>query len=147
MKKNPGARTSKFSRRSLLQGIGAATAVTTAVHAAPRRPARASHRKDDLAVDPKPTFDLSPWLYMQFMEPLGATDGSVECAWNPNENEWRGNVVQLSTELAPTMTRWGGCFSSYYRWKEGIGPRDQRKTMINQLWGGHESNQIGRAHV
>ena len=33
-------------------------------------------------VDPKPLFELSPYLYMQFMEPLGATDGSVEAAWD-----------------------------------------------------------------
>ena len=31
-----------------------------------------------LVVDPAPLFELSPYLYMQFMEPLGATDGSVE---------------------------------------------------------------------
>ena len=29
-----------------------------------------------LTVDPQPEFDLSPHLFMQFMEPLGTTDGS-----------------------------------------------------------------------
>ena len=38
--------------------------------------------RDALVVDPAPMFDLSPYLYMQFMEPLGATDGSVEASWN-----------------------------------------------------------------
>ena len=35
-----------------------------------------------IQIDPTPKFELSPWLYMQFMEPLGVTDGSVEAAWN-----------------------------------------------------------------
>jgi hypothetical protein len=26
-----------------------------------------------IVVDPNPLFELSPWLYMQFMEPLGMT--------------------------------------------------------------------------
>src|SRR5262249_26450761 len=33
-----------------------------------------------IAVDPAPLYELSPYLFMQFMEPLGATDGSVEAA-------------------------------------------------------------------
>ena len=35
-----------------------------------------------IRIDPTPLFELSPYLYMQFMEPLGATDGSVEAAWD-----------------------------------------------------------------
>jgi len=98
-----------------------------------------------LNINPKPLFDLSPWLYMQFMEPLGVTDSSVEAAWDHGTDRWRDDVVQVTKELAPGMIRWGGCFSSFYRWKEGIGPRDQRKPMFNILWGGIESNQIGTA--
>ena len=35
-----------------------------------------------IELDPTPLFELSPYLFMQFMEPLGATDGSVEAAWD-----------------------------------------------------------------
>jgi alpha-L-arabinofuranosidase len=35
-----------------------------------------------LVINPVPGFELSPYLYMQFMEPLGATDGAVEAAWD-----------------------------------------------------------------
>jgi len=98
-----------------------------------------------LKIDPEPKFKLSPWLYMQFMEPLGVTDSSVEAAWDHSTNRWRDDVIQVTRELAPGMIRWGGCFSSYYKWKEGIGPRDKRKPMFNILWGGMESNQIGTA--
>ena len=96
-----------------------------------------------LEIDPTPKFALSPYLYMQFMEPLGVTDGSVDAAWDFRSDRWREDVVQLSRELAPTLLRWGGCFCSYYRWKEGVGPRNQRKPMLNQLWGGIFNNQVG----
>jgi alpha-L-arabinofuranosidase len=96
-----------------------------------------------LAVDPEPKYDLSPYLYMQFMEPLGTTDGSVAAAWDFLHDRWREDVVEVTRELAPTLIRWGGCFSSYYCWREGVGPREQRVPMYNLLWGGVETNQVG----
>ncbi len=98
-----------------------------------------------LRINPVPRFDLSPWLYMQFMEPLGVTDSSVEAAWNHQTDKWRDDVIQVTKELAPGMIRWGGIFSSYYRWKEAVGPRGERKPMLNIAWGGIESNQVGTA--
>jgi len=82
---------------------------------------------------------------MQFMEPLGATDSSVEAAWDHLRDDWREDVVETTRELAPTMLRWGGIFLDYYRWREGVGPRDKRPPMLNLLWGGVESNQVGTA--
>ena len=79
-----------------------------------------------IAVDPAPAFELSPYLYMQFMEPLGATDGSVEAAWDHVRGAWREDVVEVTKELAPPMMRWGGIFADYYRWREGVGPRNAR---------------------
>ena len=98
-----------------------------------------------LNINPKPKFDLSPWLYMQFMEPLGVTDSSVEAAWDHSIDKWRDDVVQVTRELSPGMIRWGGIFSSYYRWREAVGPREKRKPMLNITWNGIESNQIGTA--
>jgi alpha-L-arabinofuranosidase len=80
---------------------------------------------------------------MQFMEPLGATDGSVAAAWDSLGETWRPDVIEVSKSLAPTLLRWGGCLSSYYRWKEGVGPREARKPMLNLLWGGVETNEVG----
>jgi alpha-N-arabinofuranosidase len=98
---------------------------------------------DSILVDPTPLFELSPYLYMQFMEPLGATDGSVEAAWDHVRDQWREDVVDVTRELAPPMMRWGGIFADFYRWREGVGPRDARPSMLNLLWGGIESNQVG----
>src|SRR5919108_5143381 len=67
-----------------------------------------------LVIDPAPRFELSPFLYMQFMEPLGATDSSVEAAWDHLRDDWREDVVEVSRELAPTMMRWGGIFTDFY---------------------------------
>ena len=94
-----------------------------------------------LVVNPDPKFELSPDLYMQFMEPLGVTDGSVEAGWDFKKNEWREDLVAATADLAPPLLRWGGCISSYYRWKEGVGP--DRTPMVNLLWGGVETNRVG----
>src|SRR4051794_36438519 len=96
-----------------------------------------------IVVDPSPRFELSPYLFMQFMEPLGATDGSVEAAWDHLRDDWREDVVAVTRELGPAMMRWGGIFSDFYRWREGVGPRAGRPSMLNLLWGGIESNQVG----
>jgi len=99
---------------------------------------------DVLLIDPEPMFDLSKYLYMQFMEPLGTTDASVEAGWDFRRGRWRDDFVQATRELAPTLIRWpGGCFSSYYRWAEGVGTRSARRPMLNLCWGGVETNQVG----
>jgi len=104
---------------------------------------RVTMKPNTILIDPKQKFALSPNLYMQFMEPLGTTDGSVEAAWNHLRDDWREDVIRVTQELAPPLLRWGGCVSSFYRWREGVGPRDRRKPMHNLCWGGMETNQIG----
>ncbi len=125
------------TRRDFIKttGLWAAALVVPSVYA-----------KEDhslLAVGPEPRFDLSPYLYMQFMEPLGTTDSSVDAAWDFGTSRWREDVVEIAQELAPTLMRWGGCFCSYYRWKEGVGLIARRRPMLNQLWGGIYNNQVG----
>ena len=131
-------------RRTFLKDASLAAAGLAAgrLHAGAQTPAE-SRRPTSLIVDPSPLFELSPYLYMQFMEPLGATDGSVEAAWDHAGDRWRDDVETVTRELAPTMMRWGGIFVDYYRWREGVGPRDKRPSMLNLLWGGIESNQVG----
>jgi alpha-L-arabinofuranosidase len=123
----------------LASGAGLLAGPPTVTLLAQEAPAQA------IAVDPAPRFELSPFLYMQFMEPLGATDSSVEAAWEHLRDDWREDVVEVSRELAPTMMRWGGIFLDFYRWREGVGPREKRPPMLNLLWGGVESNQVGTA--
>ena len=118
----------------------AGLAVGRSLGLAPQAP---QDRRSTLVVDPVRLFELSPYLYMQFMEPLGATDGSVEAAWDHTADRWRDDVLAVTRDLAPTMMRWGGIFVDFYRWREGVGSRNQRPSMLNLLWGGVESNQVG----
>lgn len=136
--KNPG-----FNRRRFLKTLSLASAAATAPGRRILSVESASAERNLLSIDPKPRFELSPYLYMQFMEPLGVTDASVDAAWDFINDRWRGDVVEITKVLAPTLIRWGGCFISYYRWKEGVGPMNQRKPMLNLLWGGIYNNQVG----
>lgn len=86
---------------------------------------------------------ISPYLYMQFMEPLSVTDSSVDAAWDFVEEDWFPSVIDKVRELAPTMVRFGGCFASYYHWREAVGPMDKRTPMINYAWSGIYNNRVG----
>ena len=98
---------------------------------------------ETVLVDPRPQFEISPYLYMQFMEPLGITDGSVEAAWDYDADDWRKDLVAVTRELAPGMLRHGGNFCRYYKWREGVGPVGARLRMRNYDWGGWETNRVG----
>src|SRR5438132_1491955 len=132
-----------FLKQSGLAAAGVALAGPLGVDARAQGAAPPAAGSAALRIDPTPTFELSPYLYMQFMEPLGATDGSVEAAWDHLRDDWRDDVVTVTRELGPTIMRWGGIFADFYRWREGVGPREARPSMVNLLWGGVESNQVG----
>ena len=52
-------------------------------------------------------------------------------------NGLRKDVAQFVADLKPAFMRWpGGCFADEYHWKDGIGPKQNRKKMINTHWGG-----------
>src|SRR5215216_5425689 len=96
-----------------------------------------------LVIDPTPLFDISPHLYMQFMEPLGVTDSSVEAAWDYARDDWRKDFVDTTRDLAPGMMRFGGLLSRYYKWREGVGPAARRPLYRNYVWGGRETHRVG----
>ena len=62
-----------------------------------------------------------------------------------NINGMRQDVVKALKELKVPVLRWpGGCFADEYHWKDGIGPKENRKKMINTHWGGVvEDNSFG----
>ncbi len=63
----------------------------------------------------------------------------------PNKNGMRTDVVEALKEIKVPVLRWpGGCFADEYHWKDGIGPKEKRKKMINTHWGGVvEDNSFG----
>jgi len=123
-----------ISRREFLRQAAIGAAAQSAIHAADA---------NTIVLDPQPLFDISPHLYMQFMEPLGATDGSVEASWDWDADDWRKDFVDVVRELSPDVVRFGGLFSRYYHWREGVGPVSKRPSMRNYVWGGKETNRVG----
>ena len=101
----------------------------------------------DINIKTQQKHTISPYLYMQFMEPLGVCDTSVDAAWDFAEQKWYDQVINKAKELGPTMVRFGGCFASYYHWKEAVGPQESRIPMRNITWGGMYYNQVGTHEV
>ena len=88
-------------------------------------------------------------IYGQFAEHLGhCIYGGIwvgEDSPIPNTRGIRNDVVSALKEIAVPVIRWpGGCFADTYHWKDGIGPRDERPSIINSNWGGvTEDNGFG----
>lgn len=92
---------------------------------------------------------IEPEVYGHFSEHLGRCiyEGIYvgEHSEIPNVNGMRIDVVEALKELKVPVLRWpGGCFADEYHWKDGIGPKEKRKKMINTHWGGVvEDNSFG----
>ena len=92
---------------------------------------------------------IEPEIYGHFSEHLGRCiyEGLYvkEDSGIPNKNGMRTDVVQALKEMQIPVLRWpGGCFADEYHWKDGIGPKETRKRMINTHWGGVvEDNSFG----
>ena len=92
---------------------------------------------------------IHPEIYGHFSEHLGRCiyEGIYvgEDSEIPNVNGMRTDVVEALKELQVPVLRWpGGCFADEYHWRDGIGPKEDRKKMINTHWGGViEDNSFG----
>ena len=68
------------------------------------------------------------------------------CSLVPADNVegWRRDVVELLRRVGPPVIRFpGGCFASFYDWRDGVGPRDRRPVRTSYYWGGLEENDVG----
>ena len=93
---------------------------------------------------------ISKHIYGHFAEHLGA------CIYNgfyvgenntkiPNKSGVRLDIVDALKKLKIPNLRWpGGCFADTYHWKDGIGQKAKRPSMVNTWWGGvTEDNSFG----
>jgi len=88
-------------------------------------------------------------VYGHFAEHLGR--GIYEGLWVgedspiPNTRGIRNDVVAALRELQMPVLRWpGGCFADEYHWKDGVGPRESRPSILNTHWGRVvENNHFG----
>jgi alpha-L-arabinofuranosidase len=62
-----------------------------------------------------------------------------------NKEGIRLDIIDALKKLKVPVLRWpGGCFADTYHWKDGIGPKDKRPSMLNVWWGGvTENNSFG----
>jgi alpha-L-arabinofuranosidase len=92
---------------------------------------------------------ISRNIYGHFSEHLGHCiyEGIWvgEASSIPNTRGIRNDVVAALKKIGIPVLRWpGGCFADEYHWRDGIGPRETRPTMINTHWGGvTENNHFG----
>jgi alpha-N-arabinofuranosidase len=63
----------------------------------------------------------------------------------PNTAGVRNDIIDALKKLKIPNLRWpGGCFADTYHWKDGIGPKENRPTIVNRWWGGTtEDNSFG----
>jgi alpha-L-arabinofuranosidase len=90
---------------------------------------------------------ISRHIYGHFAEHLGRliydgiwTRGAAAEPWR-----LRDDVVAALRRIRVPNVRWpGGCFADYYHWRDGIGPRGERPSVVNNNWGGvTEDNGVG----
>lgn len=92
---------------------------------------------------------ISKDIYGHFSEHLGGciyggiwvgTDSKI-----PNTYGIRNDVLFALRDLKVPNLRWpGGCFADTYHWKDGIGPKSGRASIVNTYWGGiTEDNSFG----
>lgn len=99
----------------------------------------------------KPTEEIiiSKHIYGHFAEHLGRCiyEGFYvgENSPIPNSEGVRNDIIDALKELKIPNLRWpGGCFADTYHWKDGIGPKENRPTIVNTWWGGvTENNSFG----
>ncbi|WP_335964330.1 alpha-L-arabinofuranosidase C-terminal domain-containing protein [Galbibacter sp. PAP.153] len=92
---------------------------------------------------------ISKHIYGHFSEHLGRCiyDGFYvgENSDIPNKDGVRTDIIEALKAIEIPNLRWpGGCFADTYHWKDGIGPKKERPTIVNQWWGGvTEDNSFG----
>jgi alpha-L-arabinofuranosidase len=93
---------------------------------------------------------ISRHIYGHFAEHLGrgiyggiyVGEGNQKI---PNKDGVRMDVIEALKKLKIPNLRWpGGCFADTYQWKEGIGPKKDRPSILNVWWGNvKEDNSFG----
>lgn len=88
-------------------------------------------------------------IYGHFAEHLGnCIYGGIyvgEDSEIANTRGFRNDVIGALKDMHIPLLRWpGGCFADTYHWKDGIGPKEARPSIVNIHWGGvTENNSFG----
>ncbi|MBQ1504835.1 MAG: alpha-L-arabinofuranosidase, partial [Oscillospiraceae bacterium] len=79
--------------------------------------------------------DISPRLFGAFLEPIG--NMVIGSMWKPDhptadDKGFRQDFMHALTEAGLPSVRFGGNYVSGWRWKDSVGPLDQRKPLIDR---------------
>jgi alpha-N-arabinofuranosidase len=90
---------------------------------------------------------VPPRLFGSFVEHMGrCVYGGIYDPGHPEADVdgLRLDVVKLTRELGVTAVRYpGGNFVSGYRWEDGVGPREDRRSALDLAWRSIEPNTFG----
>jgi alpha-N-arabinofuranosidase len=136
------------NRRQFLESLGKSGAalaagswLSTFGFAQTRGPARAVIHQDRV------TSDLDRRLLGAFLEHLGrAVYTGVYEPDSPlaDAKGFRSDVIKEMKTLGVPIIRYpGGNFVSGYNWLDGVGPKNQRPTVLERAWNSIETNQFG----
>jgi len=137
-----------LTRRDFLAGLGKSGAALAAGswlgtfgYAQTRGPARTVINQASFAAE------LDPRLLGAFLEHLGrAIYTGVYEPGSPlaDAKGFRTDVIKEIAQLGVPIMRYpGGNFVSGYNWLDGVGPKNQRPTVLERAWNSIETNQFG----
>jgi alpha-N-arabinofuranosidase len=90
---------------------------------------------------------VDPRLYGSFIEHLGrAVYGGIYDPGHPtaDENGFRQDAIEAIKALQVPIIRYpGGNFVSGYNWEDGVGPKSERKRLLELAWWTTETNEMG----
>lgn len=92
--------------------------------------------------------DFEGYATFSLWIPGGATILIDDFSMKPAANYygWRNDAVKVFQQLQPKVVRFpGGCFASFYNWREGIGSYSERTPHPSYFWGGQNYNDVGTA--
>ncbi|MCX6887744.1 MAG: hypothetical protein NTX27_22220 [Verrucomicrobia bacterium] len=90
------------------------------------------------------------WTTFALMLPPGSSVLVDDFSLLPKNqvNGWRRDILESLKQIKPTVLRVpGGCFASFYDWRDGIGPLSGRKPQPSYFWGGQNYNDVGVAEL
>jgi alpha-L-arabinofuranosidase len=139
-----------MDRRTFLAGAASLPLIAAAAKFNERTAIAAEPRKRaSVTIDPEREIGrINAWLYGQFIEQTerivygGVFDPGSRFA---DSEGLRTDVIDAMKKMGGAhILRWpGGNFASYYRWKDGIGPRDKRPRKFDVTGKKYETNQFG----
>jgi len=91
--------------------------------------------------------EIDKRIYGSFIEHLGrAVYGGIYEPGHPTADEqgFRQDVIEAIKALQVPIIRYpGGNFVSGYNWEDGVGPKEQRKRLLELAWWTTETNEVG----